>query len=1159
MSVILVVDDDPHVARTLVDLLALHGYASTRAESGEQALEMLRQEAVDLVILDVRLPGISGFETCGRIREAHGASLPVIMLTALGDAASLRAGYDAGADDFLQKPVDTPALILKVRAFLRLKSLHDETVQHREEARARARDLALLHEIGRDWSLIAEPEDFNRMVTHRLATLIGAPICLIAHYDSTSHLMSAALPAHGVPVEVARRILYEVKPEHRALWDFRSGRPYVSNRAKGDSRLIGEIVELVDADSVVLVPMVSEGSVLGLLVAVNKPGGFTEADTQLLSIFAGPAASFIRSRQIFGRERVYASRLERVAALVGEMSDTMGRGALLSLATSRIQSDLSYDRVAFYGPDEGGLKKEAESVGEKDSLPPPDSALLLWAAKGARPTQLALGAGACLLAVPVHAGGLALGVLEIVRSPRAPFPDEEVNLLSTVAGQLAVALQKAESIAQTERLAAQMATLYDLGLETGALRDLRLLFVKATEEAGRLIKADHASVLRFDVSEGALRIFAAWASDPAKESYAASTFRLGEGIAGRVARDRTPALVNDAPQRSDFVQKGNPVSRLLCVPLVYYDQERQDTVLFGVLNATRAPGAPRFTHDDLEYLTRFAGQLSIAVANSMAFAAERQRSEQLGLVNTLIREIAGSLSRERILQTAVRRIHEAFRYPVVQIVEPDEHTGLHRIVAEATRDPRTHSWGSPREITAGIVGRALRDRRTVLVSDIATEPDYVAMIPTTRSEAAVPILSGDEVVGVLNIECDVKDAFDRSHVLTLETLADGIGIILRNAELYQALEATNSRLVELDRMKSELVNIVAHDFRAPLAGVLGHAELLEWRPEAPVSERLEQARAIILAANHMAQLVDKTLKTSRMETGQFPFEFGLVDLAATARDLASRLPEDDRHPVRFDLPEDPVPCWADRDRVCEVLENLISNAVKYSPDGGEIQVALRRHEETVTVTVVDRGIGIAPENLGRLFKPFSRVRDKKTANIQGSGLGLYICDRIARAHGGRTWVASEPGHGSSFSFALPLYGVAAQTRAPLVLVAATDERTRREVRRVAEEMGFSAHEVADGVEAVEAALRLAPVAVVLDRVLPKLSAGQVAERLRENAVTESAHVLVLADRDDLGDQSALFSACISKPLDPAALALALGAAPGGPFVTEGPPAGESHG
>jgi len=1133
MPRILVVDDDPHVARTLMDLLALHEYKAERAESGEKALELLVREPFDLVLLDVRLPGMNGFATCLRIRERIGPSLPVIILTALGDPASLREGYDAGADDFLTKPVDTPAMLYKVRAFLRMKSLHDETVRHREEAQARARDLALLHEIGRDWSLIAEPEEFNRTVTERLAGLIGVPICLIAHYDAASRTLGAALPVYGLADEVARRVRYEVKPEHRGMWNFRTGRPYLSNHARTDTRLIREIVELMEADSVVLVPMVSEGVVLGLLVALNKPGGFTEADVQLMTIFAGPAATFIRSRQIFDRQRRHAYRMERLSALMGEMATSLGRTSLLNLAVSRIQADLGYDAVSFHVlDDDGGARLEVEA-GSRESAGGPDPAMLRWAQRGTTP----LPSGPAELAVPVRAGDQALGVLHVRRGPGAAVSEEESNLLSTLAGHLALALQKAESVAKTERLAAQMATLYDLGLQTTALQDLRPLFAKATEDVGRLTKADHTSVLRLDPADDVLRFFAAWTRDPTLESYGQVEFRLGEGIAGQVARDRVPALVNDPEDRPHFVALDNPIARLICVPLVHY--ERNDTPsLFGVLNASRRPGAPPFTSEDLEYLTRFASQLSIAVANSMAFAAERERSEQLALVNTLIREIAGNLSREAIMKTSVRRIHEAFRYPVVCIGVPDPASDSHRIVAAASREPRAQE-GEAEPLRGGVSGRAILEKRTVLVPDVADDPDYLPLFPSTRSMVSIPIFSGEDVVAVLTVGSDVRRGLDRGQVITLETLADGIGIILRNAELYQALERTNAKLVELDRMKSELVNIVAHDFRSPLAGVLGHAELLEWKPDASREERVEQARAIIRAATHMANLVDKTLKTTRLETGHFPFEFGVVELGAVVRAVVSRLPDDARHPVSVDTPDDPVPCWADQDRMSEVVENLVSNAVKYSPAGGPVRVELKRDAELATLTVVDVGMGIDAKDMDRLFRPFSRVRSRRTAQIEGSGLGLYICDRIVKAHGGRLWVESRPGQGSAFSLALPLFGVAAQTRAPLVLVAAGDEWTRREVRRVAESRGYVTHEVSDGVEAVEAAMRLVPAAVVLDRILPRLGAGEVAERLKENAATEAVPLFALAAQADLGERSHLFAGYVPKPLDPNQLSEAL--------------------
>ena len=468
----------------------------------------------------------------------------------------------------------------------------------------------------------------------------------------------------------------------------------------------------------------------------------------------------------------------------------------------------------------------------------------------------------------------------------------------------------------------------------------------------------------------------------------------------------------------------------------------------------------------------------------------------------------------------------------------DSDASGYRIAAAATRDARP--VGGRFAVGEGIVGRSYREKRTQNVPDVSVDPDYLGLVSSTRSEVAVPILWGDEVVAVLNVERDTLGGFTPSEVITLETLADGIGIMLRNADLYQALERTNAKLVELDRMKSELVNIVAHDFRAPLAGVLGHAELLEWRPDAPRADRLEQARAIIQAATHMANLVEKTLKTNRLETGQFPFDFGILDLAAVAREVIGRMASRPSHPLVADISEDPVPCWADRDRIAEVLENLVSNAVKYSPAGGAVQVEIRREDERAVVSVRDEGIGIAEGDLDRLFRPFSRVRNLRTAEIEGSGLGLYICDRIVRAHGGRLWVETTPEKGSVFSFTVPLFGAAAQTRPPMILVAATDEQTRREVRRLADERGYAVQEAMDGVEAVEAALRLVPAAVVMDRILPRLRAEEVADRLRANPATQRVPLFVLSGQADMGDQARMFDGFIPKPLSKNALAAAIG-------------------
>jgi signal transduction histidine kinase/DNA-binding response OmpR family regulator len=1141
MPRVLVVDDDPHVARSLRDLLAVRGFPASSAGSGEEALELLGREPFDLVILDVRLPGMTGIEACARIRERWGLSLPVVILTAYGDADAVQQGYDAGADDFIEKPVDTPSLILKARALARQKALHDEIERSRRHAEAQARDLAVLHEIGRDWSLIAEPEDFTRTLTTRLAGLLGVPICGIGLFDPDRGAIVPALPVFGARSEAIRDLVIPIRPEYQTLWDFRSGRSFVGNSPTVDAPFLQELMERVTVESALLVPLVSGGTALGMVVALNKPGGFRDSDAQLVSVFAGPTATFLRSRELFQKQRRRAGRLESLASWMAKMAGLVSRAELLDAALTWCRKDLGCERARFYAlADDGGLRVERDVGGERSTDRPIDADSLRWVAGAAGPLQTAREDGSFEMAVPIAAGGggsKPLGVLGALRAAGGAFDEEEMSLASAVAGHLAVALQKAAGAARTEALARQMGALYDLGLETAAILDLRQLFARAAEEGGRLIDAEFTSVLRLDDAEGVLSLFAVWARHPERGAVSDASFRLGEGIAGRVARDGVPAIVNDVESHPDFVQRGVRIARLLCVPLSYFDQERDGPVVFGVMNATRRPGGPPFAESDLDCLGRFARQLSIGAANSVAFVAERERSEQLALVHVLLREIAASLSPDRVLQTAVARIQEAFRYSGV--VATVAEGSAFRVAAAAASSAAPGSAATSPPSAEAVAGRAFREAQTVVVQDTWDEPFAARFLPETRSQLSVPVRSGSAVRAVITVEKPVRRGFRRGEILTLETLAEGIGTSLRNAELYEALERTNAQLVDLDRAKSELVHIVAHDFRAPLAAILGHAELAEARPDRASEDWADSLRSIAESARHMSALVDKTLETSRLETGSFPFEFAVVDLRGVVASVLDRVSRDERHPILVDLPEDPIPLWADRDRLAEVLDNLVSNAVKYSPGGGDVAVQVRRDAEAVVVAVSDHGIGISGPDVERLFKPFSRLRNPSEGGVKGSGLGLYICERIVRAHGGRLWVESRPGDGSVFRFSLPTFGAEAQTGRALLLVGSGDDGTRQQVRRLAEGLGFRVEGFADGLEVVEAGIRHVPAAVVLDRVLFRLGGAQVAERLREHRSTASVPLFALASPADLGSLSAHFSAFLPKPLDEESLLAAL--------------------
>ena len=720
------------------------------------------------------------------------------------------------------------------------------------------------------------------------------------------------------------------------------------------------------------------------------------------------------------------------------------------------------------------------------------------------------------------------------------FGEDEVNLLSTIGGQLALALVRVDSELATVRMAAQMATLYDLGLETAAVRDLDALFARATEEAGRLVLADHTSVLR--LSGEVLRPMSAWARSSGNRPAVPGEFRLGEGVAGRVAVRRIPALVNDPASSEDFVEREDPVGRLACIPLQYWERGAEEPTVYGVLNATREPGAAPFTREDLGYLARFGSQLSIAVANSTAFEAERERSEQLALVNGLLREIVGILSPERVLAAAVRRIEEAFRFAAVVALVPETESGVFRVSAGVSPVPHREAW--PRlPLVSGLCGRALRDNALAVGGAFGSASHFVPFVPGATCGAAFPVVSGGEVVAVMEVQSEDGGPYRPSLLLTLQTLADAIGIVWRSAELYEALETASGRLLEMDRMKSELVHVVAHDLRSPIASILGHASLATSRLSGAEPDARHHLEVVERSGKQMAELVERTLQASRLDSGQFSFEFALADLGNVVRGVLGHYDAGPIHVLRLECPEEPLPVWMDAARIVEVVENLLSNAIKYWPEGGEVVVRVSRQRESVSLSVTDRGIGIEASDASRLFRPFSRLRNPAAGVVQGFGLGLSIARRITMAHGGRIDVDSRLGGGSVFSVTLPLFGTTGQMCETLALVAAEDTAMRRVVRRVAEEQGYVVHEVHDGVSAVEAALRLLPSVVVVDRLLPRLSAADVAMRLSEVESTRTTPVIALGRAEEMGDAGSLFRACVGRPPDLDALRTYLGAAP----------------
>lgn len=303
-----------------------------------------------------------------------------------------------------------------------------------------------------------------------------------------------------------------------------------------------------------------------------------------------------------------------------------------------------------------------------------------------------------------------------------------------------------------------------------------------------------------------------------------------------------------------------------------------------------------------------------------------------------------------------------------------------------------------------------------------------------------PITRGPRVLGLLAV-ADHSDGkpFGDEDLSLLVAVAAEAAVAVENLRLHEELKRANALLEEHDRLKSEFVAMVAHDFRRPLMAIRGFAELVLEEHDLSPETRAEYMSTVIGETDELALLADDTLLITRIETGAFEFRWDEIDLGPFILELIPLGLSD--HSVLLDIPPHFPRIVADRDRLKQVLTNLVSNAVKYSPGGGSITIRCReRGPLHVSIEVSDHGLGIPQDQIGRLFQKFQRVRSEDHLRISGTGLGLYICRLIVEGHGGQLWVESELGTGSTFGLVLPLDARARRDKSPVVPAEQHDER-----------------------------------------------------------------------------------------------------------------------
>jgi signal transduction histidine kinase len=320
----------------------------------------------------------------------------------------------------------------------------------------------------------------------------------------------------------------------------------------------------------------------------------------------------------------------------------------------------------------------------------------------------------------------------------------------------------------------------------------------------------------------------------------------------------------------------------------------------------------------------------------------------------------------------------------------------------------------------GLLGAVIEERRTIRCPDLSAHPKSIGFPNKHVSMKAflgVPMLQRDELLGALYLTKPPDDPpFSAADEQLSVAMASMAAVALHHAAVSAHAFETADALKQLDALRSDFVAMVSHELRSPMTVVSGIAHILQWRhDQLSQTETAELLNSLEREAGRLARLVSEFLDMEAIDHGQIMLHRSEVDLV----DLTCEAMIDAGHAQRTQIvgPVGDTVMVVDRDRIKQVMLNLITNAAKFSPDGSPIYVGVEPRDDEVIVSVTDQGPGIEPDEMGLLFERFSRL--STTIRRPGSGIGLYVSRMIVELHGGRIWAEGEPGRGATFSFALP--------------------------------------------------------------------------------------------------------------------------------------------
>jgi signal transduction histidine kinase len=639
-----------------------------------------------------------------------------------------------------------------------------------------------------------------------------------------------------------------------------------------------------------------------------------------------------------------------------------------------------------------------------------------------------------VLYVPLRQQAETIGHLSARRIEACPFTPVQIKLLETFADQAVIAIENVRLFQELkEALEQQTATSEILGVIASSPTDIQPVLDAVAASAARVCGADDAVIRLIEGDILAMRAhYGPFEPDVSPRPIDRRSV-VGRAVVDRQLihiQDLMPLNATEFPESQASTERGG-IRTVLAAPL------QREGVPIGVIFMRRTVVNP-FTEKQIALLKTFADQAVIAIENVRLFKELNERTHELTrsvgelkALGEVSQAVSSTLDLETVLTRIVSHAVQLSGTDGGAIYEYDEQSEefLLRATDHMEEELINALRANPPRLGDGVVGRAATTREPVVVPNILEERAYAPRMRQMlerfgfRASLAVPLLREDRIIGGLVVRRKSTGEFRPEVIELLKTFATQSVLAIQNARLFREIEDKSRQIEAANQHKSEFLANMSHELRTPLNAIIGFSEVLQEKLFGDLNEKqAEYTDDILTSGRHLLSLINEILDLSKVEAGRMELELATFDLPLAVENARTFVRERaTKHGITLDVDVDDRlgDYVGDERKIKQILLNLLSNAVKFTPEGGRVGINARQTNGSVEISVSDTGIGIAPEDQPKIFEEFRQVGSDYSHKVEGTGLGLTLAKKFVELHGGRIWVTSELGKGSTFIFTLP--------------------------------------------------------------------------------------------------------------------------------------------